>query len=545
MLYVLPSAYAQTIPPPYINYQAVLYDVNSATPNAVLANQSFQTFVNIQDELGNLLYREEHFATTDANGLITVKMGDGVYSAGTITNFNQINWSVGKYYLVVDFHIGTTISSTAPEQLVTVPYSFYAGNAGNGMTGVSDNGNGTLTFTYANGSTYTTPTLSGIQGPTGATGPQGPAGAQGANGQSAYELWLSQGNTGSQQIFLNTLVGPTGATGPQGPQGVQGPAGATGPQGQQGVQGTAGANGAQGPIGLTGPQGPAGNDGAPGVQGPIGLTGPQGAQGIQGPQGSTGSQGIQGPQGIAGTNGLSALINTTTEPAGANCANGGTKIETGLDANGNGTLEAGEINVAQTRYVCGSSTSTGIGYGFSNMQVFSTPGSFSWTAPAGVTKVKVECWGGGQGGSSGGFSGNGGNYACSILSVTGGQSYNLTVGNGGQGNTNSNSASRNGGSSSFDGQILATGGGSTATMLGSLKYIGSKGYSVPVNGDITFIGGASYGGSYSVICRNVGCSCYYNVDPNEIGLNQNGIFPGGGACGLQGNGASGQVVIWY
>jgi hypothetical protein len=330
------SVQAQTIPPPYINYQAVLYDVNSATPNAVLANQSFQTFVNIQDELGNLLYKEEHFASTDANGLITVKMGDGVYTAGTITNFNQINWSVGKYYLVVDFNINGTISSTAPEQLVTVPYSFYSGNAGNGMTGVSDNGNGTLTFTYANGSTYTTPTLAGIQGPTGATGPQGPAGVQGANGQSAYELWLaqgntgtvqdfltssayqiwlSQGNTGSQQTFLNTLVGPTGATGPQGPQGVQGLAG---------------------------------NDGAPGAQGPIGLTGPQGPQGVQG---------------TAGTNGLNALINTTTEPAGANCANGGTKIETGLDANGNGTLETGEINVAQTKYVCNGGSLQGTSTG--------------------------------------------------------------------------------------------------------------------------------------------------------------------------------------
>jgi len=156
------SANAQTIPPPYINYQAVLYDVNGANPNNPLTNQSFSTFVNINDELGNLLYREEHYASTDANGLITVKMGDGLYTAGPITNFNQINWGVGKYYLVVDFDINGTISSTAPEQLVTVPYSFYAGNAGNGMTSVLDNGDGTLTFTYANGATYTTPTLAGL-----------------------------------------------------------------------------------------------------------------------------------------------------------------------------------------------------------------------------------------------------------------------------------------------------------------------------------------------------------------------------------------------
>ena len=175
-------AFTQTIPPPYINYQAVLYDVNGPNPNAVLANQSFATYVNIQDELGNLLYKEEHFASTDANGQVTVKIGDGVYLQGPITNFNQINWGTGKYYLIVDFDINGTISSTAPEQLVTVPYSFYAGKAGNGMTAVADNGNGTLTFTYANGQTYITPTLSGIQGPIGPAGPQGPQGVPGPQG---------------------------------------------------------------------------------------------------------------------------------------------------------------------------------------------------------------------------------------------------------------------------------------------------------------------------------------------------------------------------
>jgi uncharacterized protein (TIGR02145 family) len=165
------TGFSQTIPPPFINYQAVLYDVNGANPNSPLTNQSFSTFVNINDELGNLLYREEHYASTDVNGLITVKMGDGLYTAGPIINFNQINWGVGKYYLVVDFDINGTISSTAPEQLVTVPYSFYAGNAGNGMSSVIDNGDGTLTFTYANGTTYTTSPLTGLQGSSGSFPP--------------------------------------------------------------------------------------------------------------------------------------------------------------------------------------------------------------------------------------------------------------------------------------------------------------------------------------------------------------------------------------
>jgi hypothetical protein len=146
--------FSQTIPPPFIHYQKVLFDVNSTNPNTPLTNQSFSTFVNINDELGNLLYREEHYASTDANGLITVKMGDGLYTAGPITNFNQINWGVGKYYLVIDFDINGTISSTAPEQLVTVPYSFYAGNGGNGGTS-SDGPLGKVScinLNYGNGS---------------------------------------------------------------------------------------------------------------------------------------------------------------------------------------------------------------------------------------------------------------------------------------------------------------------------------------------------------------------------------------------------------
>jgi hypothetical protein len=54
--------------------------------------------------------------------------------------------------------------------------------------------------------------------------------------------------------------------------------------------------------------------------------------------------------GAAGSAGRNALVRTTTEAAGANCATGGTKIEAGQDANSNGTLDAAEIT--STRYVC-------------------------------------------------------------------------------------------------------------------------------------------------------------------------------------------------
>ena len=53
----------------------------------------------------------------------------------------------------------------------------------------------------------------GIQGPQGEPGPEGKEGPQGPDGKSAYQIWLDNGNTGTEQDFLNSLVGPEGAGG--------------------------------------------------------------------------------------------------------------------------------------------------------------------------------------------------------------------------------------------------------------------------------------------------------------------------------------------
>lgn len=109
-------------------------------------------------------------------------------------------------------------------------------------------------------------------------------------------------------------------TGPQGAQGPQGPAGAQGPQGAQGVAG---------PAGPTGPSGAAGSTGSAGA---IGQTGPAGAAGAD------------------GGNGKTSLLLTTAEPAGANCAGGGQRVDAGLDTDGDGSLGTAEIT--KTTYVC-------------------------------------------------------------------------------------------------------------------------------------------------------------------------------------------------
>lgn len=217
----------------------------------------------------------------------------------------------------------------------------------------------------------------GVQGPVGASGAQGPAGATGAsgvgivstvnNGNGTFTLNYSDGSsfTTSNLTGPTGAAGATGAIGPQGPQGIQGPAGATGPQGPAGTAGAAGVgivstvNNGNGTFTLNYSDGSSFTTsnltGPTGVTGATGATGPQGPQGIQGPigvTGATGPQGLQGVPGNDGSNGLNSLVKTTLEGPSMNCFTGGVKYEFGLDANNNGILDVSEINATQTKYVC-------------------------------------------------------------------------------------------------------------------------------------------------------------------------------------------------
>ncbi|MCF6265221.1 MAG: collagen-like protein [Desulfuromusa sp.] len=180
-------------------------------------------------------------------------------------------------------------------------------------------------------------------GPAGADGVDGTAGADGLDGKTIISGTVDPTTEGVDgDYYLNTtsttLFGPKEAG--SWPAGVS----LIGPQGLQGNTGATGADGAQGIQGPTGPTGPAGADGAQGPQGVQGDTGNTGAQGIQGVPGATGATGADG------SNGLTALILQTTEPAGANCTDGGQRIDVGLDEDQDLVLSAGEID--QTAYVC-------------------------------------------------------------------------------------------------------------------------------------------------------------------------------------------------
>lgn len=181
------------------------------------------------------------------------------------------------------------------------------------------------------------------------------AGGEGAAGASAYQIWLDNGNTGTEQDFLNSLVGAAGAQGPAGAagsDGADGINGTNGVDGQDGAQGEPGADGtsiniqgiketvgdlpASGSAGdlwiintaggganagdgyvwtqegnwlNIGPlRGPQGIQGVPGQDGADGADGTNGSDGGQGPQGLQGIQGLQGLQGIPGADGTPGSI---------------------------------------------------------------------------------------------------------------------------------------------------------------------------------------------------------------------------------------------
>ena len=117
------TAFGQS--PEAISYQAVIRDVN----NVLVTNQKvgmrisvLQTSVN-----GTVVYGETHDAKTNANGLVTVEIGNGA----TSDDFSTIDWSADTYFLKTetDPEGGTNYTITGVSQLLSVPYALYAKTA--------------------------------------------------------------------------------------------------------------------------------------------------------------------------------------------------------------------------------------------------------------------------------------------------------------------------------------------------------------------------------------------------------------------------------
>jgi len=312
--------------PEGINYQAVIRN----NVGDIIPSQPVGLKISILQgsSAGTAIYEESFTPTTNQFGLINIVVGQGTVLSGS---FPTIDWGNGPYFFEVaaDASGGTNYTVMGTQQLMSVPYALYSKYSENpGPQGPAGNDGADGLSAYevwlSQGNTGTEADfLNSLQGADGATGPQGPAGNDGADGLSAYEVWLSQGNTGTEADFLNSLQGANGATGAQGPVGNDGADGLSAydvwlSQGNTGTEADF-LNSLQGADGATGPQGPAGNDGATGPQGPAGndgATGPQGPQGDPGPAGADGADGNLWASGagaplVGGLNAGDHYLNTT------------------------------------------------------------------------------------------------------------------------------------------------------------------------------------------------------------------------------------------
>lgn len=188
-----------------------------------------------------------------------------------------------------------------------------------------------------------------------------------------------------------------------------------------------------------------------------------------------------------------------------------------------------------------------------NITNFTYTSSGTWTAPAGVTSILVQCWGGGGGGrngnGAGGRGGGGGAYSEKIVSVTPGNSYTVTVGNGGGANTD-------GGDSWFDstGTVLAKGGqagqaaaggtgGQASSGVGTTKYSGGNGVNADAGGGGGGAGTTANGSNGSGSSGGSGGSLYGGNGGSNPGGGASGnpgsVRGGGGAGGYNGAATSG------
>ncbi len=234
-----------------------------------------------------------------------------------------------------------------------------------------------------------------------------------------------------------------------------------------------------------------------------------------------------------------------------------------LSLNGNGNIVWNDINE------------------FKNHRTFEyQEGTINWTVPTGVTRIKIESWGGGGGGSAVG-SGAGGGYACGWFTVMAGEIFSFQIGNGGHGGINTNNDGQNGGptyiTNSLFESIEANGGGGTGSFNGSgilgkggTFNAGSSGIGMPgedgqpnrteyIQSNATTFLEASIGGKGG----NAGNTLYtgaaggyrlYNPTTfTQIKIAYPGIarHPGGGGAGfytgieINCSGANGMVVIHY
>ena len=118
---------------PYkFSFQAVVRNGN----NQLVTSQTVGVRVSILEgsATGDAMYTETFVGQTDANGVLSLQIGEGNPQAGSMS---AVHWGTASNYLrtEIDPQGGTNYTVTSTQQLVSVPYALHAQTAGNGFSG--------------------------------------------------------------------------------------------------------------------------------------------------------------------------------------------------------------------------------------------------------------------------------------------------------------------------------------------------------------------------------------------------------------------------
>jgi len=200
-------------------------------------------------------------------------------------------------------------------------------------------------------------------------------------------------------------------------------------------------------------------------------------------------------------------------------------------------------------------------------ETFSTAGTYTWTAPTGVSSADMACWGGGGGAdvisASAGGGGGGGAFASTTQAVAAGESWTVIVGAGGDGQTTPTSGGDSSIALSFSTSTLAKGGtfangtaggagGTTTTSIGTTKRQGGNGGTGNTTGDVGGGGGGAAGphgaggngaNGTSGSVGGGGGGANNGTSGNASGATAGTGANSGGSGGAGGNGAAGGAGV--
>lgn len=124
VIFITASVWAQS--PEKMSYQAVIRD----SDDQLVTNQQVGMQITILQGSadGSVVYAETQTPATNANGLVSIEIGNGTIQSG---DFKTINWSEGPFFIKTETDLsgGNDYSITGTSQFLSVPYALHAKTA--------------------------------------------------------------------------------------------------------------------------------------------------------------------------------------------------------------------------------------------------------------------------------------------------------------------------------------------------------------------------------------------------------------------------------